>query len=63
MSIQRSGPTTVDVNNERLSFEDEFMTSNFFDCLRQGDVESCALEFPPESIEYIGGEIDAELSR
>jgi len=39
------------------------MTSDFVACLMHGDIESCALEFPPESIEYIGGENDIELSR
>ena len=63
MAIKRSGPTTVDVNNERLSFEDETMASDFVTCLLHGDFESCSKEFPPESTEYIGDEIDDELSR
>ena len=63
MAIKRSGPTTVDVNNERLSFEDEAMTSDFITCLSHGDIESCSAEFPPETIENIGDAIDDELSR
>lgn len=57
MTIRRSGPNVVDVNNERLTFEDEMTASDFIACLSHGDVESCSLEFPPEQTEYIGDEI------
>ena len=58
MTIRRSGPNMVDVNNERLTFEDEMTASDFIACLSHGDVESCSEEFPPEQTEYIGDEID-----
>jgi hypothetical protein len=57
MTIRRSGPNVVDVNNERLTFEDEMTASDFIACLSHGDVESCSQEFPPEQTEYIGDEI------
>ncbi len=57
MTIRRSGPNMVDVNNERLTFEDEMTASDFIACLSHGDVESCSQEFPPEQTEYIGDEI------
>jgi hypothetical protein len=62
MTIKRSGPTTVDVNQERLSFADETMASDFVTCLLHGDIESCSKEFPPESTEFIGDEIDRDLT-
>ena len=58
MTIRRSGPNVVDVNNERLTFEDEMTATDFVACLSRGDVESCSQEFPPEKTEYIGDEID-----
>jgi hypothetical protein len=57
MTIRRSGPNIVDVNNERLTFEDEMTADDFIECLSHGDVESCSKEFPPEQTEYIGDEI------
>ena len=60
MTIRRSGPNMVDVNNERLTFEDEMTASDFIACLSHGDVESCSEEFPPEQTEYIGDEIGGQ---
>jgi len=57
MTIQRSGPTTIDVNNERLLFEDETMASDFATCLLHSNIESCAEAYPPVSIEYLGDAI------
>ena len=57
MTIRRSGPNIVDVNNERLTFEDEMTATDFIACLSHGDVESCSKEFPPEKVEYTGDEV------